>query len=113
MKGKGQVNSFGENLRRLRYSKGFTQADVSRRSGGLSQSSVTQIEQGHKDPTLQTILKLARALEVPPSKLIDLDGWTTLNAADFENATSIEELDPISLRSAMTLIKHMKRLGLV
>ena len=113
MRTKKTYSSFGNNLKRLRFSKGFTQSDVAKRAGELSQSAVTQIENGQKDPSLKTILKLAKALDVPPSKLIDLDNWTTINTSDFGKANSIDELDPIALRNAMALIKHLKRLGIL
>ncbi len=113
MKEKTAGRSFGENLRKLRYSKGFTQADVSERADGLSQSAITQIETGSKEPTLSTILKLATALEVAPSALVDIESWATINTKEFEKAKSIDELDPQSLKNAMALTKHLKRLGLI
>lgn len=67
-----RTNAFGENLKRLRFSMGFTQSDVSKRAD-LSQSAITQLEKGHKDPTLQTILKLAKALNVPAFIVIALN----------------------------------------
>jgi len=106
-------DTFGKNLKRIRHSRGFTQGDVARRSGGLSQSSVTQIENGLKDPTLGTILKLAIALNVPASKLVDLDYKTTVDISGFEAAESYDEVDPLELKKVHVLLRHLKRLKII
>ena len=38
-------------------------------AAGLHQTAVARIESGERKPTLDTILKLARGLEVPPAEL--------------------------------------------
>jgi transcriptional regulator with XRE-family HTH domain len=41
----------------------------------LRQTAIARIEAGERKPTLPTILKLARGLEVPPAKLFEgIDG---------------------------------------
>jgi transcriptional regulator with XRE-family HTH domain len=38
---------------------------------GLHFSEVSLLERGSRDPRLATIVKLARALQIPPAKLLD------------------------------------------
>lgn len=61
--------SFGENLRAAR-----TRAEMPRRrlalQCGTSESSIAAYERGDRDPSLNTIVKLARALEVAPEALM-------------------------------------------
>jgi len=62
---------FRETLRRLRLAKGFTQGELAKRAG-LHRVNVTQLETRTQDnPTLTTLLRLAKALRVPPSKLLE------------------------------------------
>src|SRR5713226_9398743 len=51
-------------LRALREAKNLSQADIERRSG-LVRPYLSRIENGHTIPSLATLEKLARALEVP------------------------------------------------
>jgi transcriptional regulator with XRE-family HTH domain len=51
-------------IRELRAAKNLSQADIERRSG-LVRPYLSRIENGHTIPSLATLEKLARALEVP------------------------------------------------
>ena len=51
----------GARLRRMRESLGLSQEEVARRSG-VPQESLSRIENGHRDPRLDTLRKLAAAL---------------------------------------------------
>ena len=51
----------GARLRRMRESLGLSQEEVARRSG-VPQESLSRIENGHRDPRLDTLRKLASAL---------------------------------------------------
>lgn len=54
----------GERIRSLREKKGLTQGDIEERSG-LLRCYTSRVENGHTVPSLETIEKIARALEVP------------------------------------------------
>jgi transcriptional regulator with XRE-family HTH domain len=54
----------GERLRELRELKSFSQGDVEKRTG-LLRCYISRVENGHTVPALETLQKLARALEVP------------------------------------------------
>lgn len=65
---------FAANVERLREGRGLTQEQLGW-AAGLHQTAIARIEAGERKPTLPTILKLARGLEVPPAKLFEgIDG---------------------------------------
>jgi transcriptional regulator with XRE-family HTH domain len=59
-----------KNVRRLRKSKGLSQAELAT-DAGLHQHHVSEIENGQHDLRLRTIDKLARALGVRPRDLFE------------------------------------------
>jgi transcriptional regulator with XRE-family HTH domain len=64
------LNKFGENLRKLRKSKGLSQEELTFRAD-LSKNMVGNIERGEVNPTLTTIVTLANALEVSKAELMN------------------------------------------
>jgi len=54
----------GEHIRAIREAKHLSQGDVEKRSG-LFRVYVSRVDNGHVAPSLETLEKLARALEVP------------------------------------------------
>lgn len=54
----------GERLRELRKQKSLSQGDIEKRSGIL-RCYLSRVENGHTVPGVETLEKLARALEVP------------------------------------------------
>lgn len=54
----------GERLRALREEKSFSQGDIEKRTG-LLRCYISRVENGHTVPAIETLEKLARALEVP------------------------------------------------
>lgn len=62
--------AFGKTLRGRRLLKNLTQEFISLECG-LSRSYISDLEMGKKDPSLLTIFKLAKALKIKPSVLID------------------------------------------
>jgi transcriptional regulator with XRE-family HTH domain len=67
----------GDRLRALREEKKFTQGDIEKRTG-LLRAHISSIENGRTVPTVETLEKLARALEVPMYQLF-YDGEKSLN----------------------------------
>src|SRR5262245_43115814 len=57
------AQTFGERLRELRESEGWTQAALAERAG-LNRFAVAKLEQGLREPTWGTVQKLARAFGV-------------------------------------------------
>src|SRR5271170_2896199 len=54
----------GERLRELREEKKMSQGDIEKRTG-LLRCYLSRVENGHTVPAIETLEKLARALEVP------------------------------------------------
>jgi transcriptional regulator with XRE-family HTH domain len=60
---------FAENVHRLRLKNKLSQKELAKRVG-ISVSYVSMLERGHRSPPLETVEKLAKALAVPPTKLL-------------------------------------------
>jgi transcriptional regulator with XRE-family HTH domain len=58
----------GERLRALREEKKFSQGDIEKKTG-LLRCYVSRVENGHTVPSVETLEKFARALEVPMYQL--------------------------------------------
>jgi transcriptional regulator with XRE-family HTH domain len=58
----------GDRLRELREEKKLSQGDIEKRSG-LMRPYISRIEHNHTIPTIETLEKWARALEVPMYQL--------------------------------------------
>ena len=54
----------GDRLRELRETKKLSQGDIEKRTG-LLRCYISRVENGHTVPSIETLEKLARALEVP------------------------------------------------
>ena len=54
----------GDRLRALREAKKFSQGEIESRTG-LLRCYISRVENGHTVPAIETLEKLARALEVP------------------------------------------------
>jgi transcriptional regulator with XRE-family HTH domain len=59
---------FAANVTRIRESRKLTQEQLGW-AAGLHQTAIARIESGERQPTLSTVFKLARGLEVPPADL--------------------------------------------
>jgi transcriptional regulator with XRE-family HTH domain len=54
----------GDRLREMREEKKLSQGDIEKRTG-LFRSYISRIEHNHSVPTIESLEKMARALEVP------------------------------------------------
>lgn len=64
------MGDFGSNLRAIRKELGMTQEEVSERSG-VQAGEISRIERGKRDPQVSTLIKLAKAVRVPPGRLLE------------------------------------------
>ncbi len=62
--------AFGKIVASMRQSLRISQAELGFKCG-LHRTYIGALERGEKSPTLGTILKLAKGLEVTPNKLIE------------------------------------------
>ncbi|WP_372503691.1 helix-turn-helix domain-containing protein [Acididesulfobacillus acetoxydans] len=58
-----QGNTAGERIRLARISKNLTLAAVARQAG-IAETYLPRLEQGHYQPTIDTLTRLAKALSV-------------------------------------------------
>jgi transcriptional regulator with XRE-family HTH domain len=58
----------GDRLRAMREDKHFSQGDIEKKTG-LLRCYISRVENGHTVPAIETLEKMARALEVPMYQL--------------------------------------------
>jgi len=54
----------GDRLKTIRESKGMSQGDIEKRTG-LLRCYISRVENGHTVPAIETLEKMARAMEIP------------------------------------------------
>jgi transcriptional regulator with XRE-family HTH domain len=64
----GQAMIIGERLRALREEKKLSQGDIEKKTG-LLRCYISRVENGHTVPAIETLEKMARALEIPMYRL--------------------------------------------
>lgn len=64
------MKPIGRRLKLIRIEKGLSQGDIERRTG-LLRSYLSRVENGHTVPSLDTLSKIAEALDVSVGNLID------------------------------------------
>jgi transcriptional regulator with XRE-family HTH domain len=65
---------FGENLLRIRQARRLSQESLAYRAS-IHRTQISLIEGGQRQPRLETLVKLAGALEVPVSALVEGIVW--------------------------------------
>ena len=78
----------GERLREIRKEKKLSQGDMEKRSG-LPRPYISRVENGHTVPSIETLEKIARALEVPLYQIF-YEGEEPPEAPKFSSETSKE-----------------------
>jgi transcriptional regulator with XRE-family HTH domain len=63
------AKKLGQNIKKIRLAKGLTQGDLCRRLK-VDRSYMSHLESGKKNPTLLTIERVAKALNVTVEKLV-------------------------------------------
>lgn len=67
---KAEYKKVGERIRSLRKQKGLTQEDLAALTK-IEARSIVDIEAGKRNPTLKTLTKIANALNLSSSKLLE------------------------------------------
>ncbi|MGW7002401.1 helix-turn-helix domain-containing protein [Streptomyces sp. NPDC054933] len=101
MEGQGDSvrDALAANVRRARALRGLSLSELSRRSG-IGKATLSQLEAGGGNPTIETVFSLSRALQLPISDLLEhreSGGMTVVRAADVE-VLSGEGVDLRALR---------------
>jgi len=81
----------GTRLRALREGKKFSQGDIEKRTG-LLRCYISRVENGHTVPSIETLEKLASALEIPLYQLF-YEGDEPPPLPNLSRRRSTEELD--------------------
>jgi len=66
------LKRLGAHIRKVRRSKGYSQDRVYLEAG-FSRGTMSRIEAGKVNPTVLTLLKIARTIGVPLERLVDFD----------------------------------------
>jgi transcriptional regulator with XRE-family HTH domain len=100
----------GDRIRQLRELKNFSQSDIEERTG-LLRCYVSRVENGHTVPSVDTLEKFARALEIPMYQLF-YDGEEPPNMGDvFKMKTSDEVAFGSRKKEAKELVRLRRLLG--
>lgn len=68
------LKKMGKRIQELRVSKGFTQVDlVGKIQGDIDTTNISRIESGRTNPIIYTLYRIAIALEVSITDLINLE----------------------------------------
>lgn len=69
---KNYRKQFGAHLKKLREQKKLSLLEADYQSD-LNESNISKYENGHREPRLSTIIKLAKMLKVHPRELLNFD----------------------------------------
>ena len=95
------LRTFGENLRRFRLRRGYTQAELAHLIGLRRPAPVSLWETGTGLPRPETIIRMAAALECTPAELL-LDVETPYDRLRAGKGTVHDNARAPSERSAVT-----------
>ena len=88
------IQRFGKQLQRLRTRRGLTQEQLAV-TASLSRTFLTKLELGQHDPTLSTLVRLAKALRVSVMELlgesVSASQWWQVGEARFATREDAEE----------------------
>ena len=83
--------NIGETIRNFRLQKGMSQGDIEKRTG-LLRCYLSRVENGHTIPSLDTLAKIAGAMEVP------LGGFFADGVSDNGNGKTVPQLTDDEVR---------------
>ncbi|OAI46110.1 hypothetical protein AYO43_06905 [Nitrospira sp. SCGC AG-212-E16] len=88
------IQRFGKQLQRLRTRRGLTQEQLAV-TAGLSRTFLTRLELGQHDPSLGTLVRLAKALRVSVAELlgesVSASQWWQVGEIRFTTREDAEE----------------------
>jgi transcriptional regulator with XRE-family HTH domain len=106
------IQRFGKQLQRLRTSRGLTQEQLAV-TAGLSHAFLTKLELGQHDPSLSTLVRLAKVLKISVGELlgesISASQWWQVGEKRF--ATRVEAEDHARTVSEMFIVCFQNKPG--
>jgi transcriptional regulator with XRE-family HTH domain len=106
MRDKSILRKFGNRLRHLRKLQKFSQEKLAEKAG-LSTTFIGYLERAEKEPTLSSLEKIARALNVSLSELLALPDEKAILDADVQVLNKAIEI----LKQALEQAKGYKEIG--
>jgi transcriptional regulator with XRE-family HTH domain len=98
----------GDKLKQIRGTKKLSQGDIEKRTG-LLRCYISRVENGHTVPSVDTLEKLARALEVPMYRLFTDETKIEKPKVSFSKAGSARETRlEAKLRPFVKALSRMK-----
>ena len=97
----------GENIRRIRKSRGLTQ-DIFSEKIGIEPSSLSNIENGKSLPSTQTIINIQQQFSVTPNEIFENDYLRNNKYLDEAIFSALKELD---VERKRVLYKIVKAIG--
>jgi transcriptional regulator with XRE-family HTH domain len=98
--------AFGREVRRRRSTLGLTLEQLAERSD-LTPNYIGSVENGRRDPSLSTVLALAKGLGVGPAEL--LGGRDDLGPVATEAAALMEQVSPDLQVAVLELLRVLAR----
>ncbi|MCX7705301.1 MAG: helix-turn-helix transcriptional regulator [bacterium] len=83
--------TIGQSIRKIRKSLGLTQEELSVKTG-INPSFLSHIERGTKKASIETIYKIANALEVPVQKIFSESQVSSIKKKNYSFSRKIEML---------------------
>ena len=97
----------GENIRRIRKSRGLTQ-DIFSEKIGIEPSSLSNIENGKSLPSTQTIINIQQQFSVTPNEIFEIDYLRNNKYLDEAIFSALKEL---AVERKRVLYKIVKAIG--
>ena len=105
------MNDFGRRLQEIRTDAGLTQSGLAR-ALNTSQSAISQMERGEREPSFRMLRRLARALGVSPGHLLgrDVDELSPAEQVHFRQYRSLPDEAKEEIRNFAEYLsqKHTK-----
>lgn len=105
------MNDFGKRLQEVRTDAGLSQTALAK-SVNTSQSAISQMESGEREPSFDMLRRLARALGVSPAHLLgkDVEGLSPAEQVHFRKYRSLPDEAKEELRDYAEYLrqKHKK-----
>ncbi len=96
--------NIGETIRTFRLQKGMSQGDIEKRTG-LLRCYLSRVENGHTIPSLDTLSKIALAMEVPLSQFF------SENSHDHNGSRNLPQLSDDEMRFLSQIRRYSSSLN--
>lgn len=99
----------GERIKMQRELKGMSQLELAKKIGYATKGTVSLIESGKRDVTIDKVIEIAKALDVTPHWLMGWSASPLTIKTDYElTVDSLKGLDPEQLARVRKYIEFIK-----